>query len=394
MVLCAASLYGVLLPAAALAAVPPKPSLSVKAAMIVTIDGQRLSSHNRDEPRRVASTIKMLNALVVRERASLDDVVTITSKSARTEDGVGLVKGQKLTVRRLLQLTMVASSNDAASALAIHVSGSEKKHVARMNAKARQLGLDDTHAVDPHGLSKRERSTARDLSVLGRAVMADPFLRKTVLMRSVKLPRPHKKSRTLKATDQLLGHYRGIEGVKTGFTYAAGYCFVGAAKRGNLELVGVVLGAKSNASRFKQMRKLLDWGFKHYSMRRLVSKTTTMGVVPVSGGTTSTVTVHASREASMALLKTGPATTREIELPPVQAPIKRGQQLGVVKVKQEGKTLVTVALLADSSVATVAPAPVVSTIPSATPAAEPDSTLWSRVSGLSQRMLFAIASTL
>jgi hypothetical protein len=119
-----------------------------------------------------------------------------------------------------------------------------------------------------------------------------------------------------------------------------------------------------------------------------------MGVVPVSGGTTSTVTVHASREASLAVLKTSPAATRQIVLPGAQAPIKRGQQMGVVNVVQGGKVLVSVALLADSSVATAAPAPVVSVVPSATPAADSGATLWSRVSGLPQRMLVALASTL
>ncbi len=167
---CAACLCVALLPSAAIAATPSKPSLTVPAATIYTIDGQRLWVRNPNTKRHVASTIKMLNALVVRERGDLDDVVTISAKSANTEDGVGLVKGQKVTVRKLMQLMMVCSANDAASALAIHVSGSEKKHVARMNAKARELGLKRTRAVDPHGLSKRELSTARDLAVLGRAV--------------------------------------------------------------------------------------------------------------------------------------------------------------------------------------------------------------------------------
>jgi D-alanyl-D-alanine carboxypeptidase (penicillin-binding protein 5/6) len=388
-----------LLPSAALAATVSKPSVTVPAAILTTMDGQRLWSHNRNDQRRVASTIKMLNALVVRERTSLDDVVTISAKAARTEDGVGLVKGQKVTVRKLLQLMMVVSSNDAAEALAIHVSGTEKKHVERMNAKARQLGLYDTHAIDPHGLSKREHSTARDLSVLGRAVMADPVLRKTVLMRRVVLYRPHHKAKTLKATDEMLGHYYGIEGIKTGFTYAAGYCFVGAAKRGNLELVGVVLGAKSNPGRFTQMHKLLDWGFARYRMRRLVSTTTTMGVVQVSNGASPSVTVHASREASRAVLATGAPVVTRIKLPetPVSAPIRRGDQLGVVSVSQNGAVLASVALLADSDVASATVPSTVSAQPSASPselAAAPRPSLWERLGGLPRRALVALASTL
>ena len=181
--LCVAYLCVALLPSASFAATASKPGLSVPAATLVTIDGQQLWGNNKDTRRRVASTIKMLNAVVVRERASLDDTVTVTAKAAATEDGVGLVKGQKLSVRKLLQLMLVVSANDAAEALAIHIAGSEKKYVALMNAKAKKMGLSGTHAVDPHGLSKCERSTARDLAVLGREVMDDPVLRKMVLMR-------------------------------------------------------------------------------------------------------------------------------------------------------------------------------------------------------------------
>lgn len=381
-----------LLPTAAFATTASKPALSVPAATLVTIDGQQLWSNHKDTRRRVASTIKMLTALVVRERTSLDDTVTVTAKAAATEDGVGLVKGQKLSVRKLLQLMLVASANDAAEALAIHVSGSEKKFVALMNAKAKKLGLSRTHAVDPHGLSKREQSTARDLAVLGRKVMADSALRKMVLMQSVVLKRPNRAPKTIAATNELLGHYRGMEGVKTGFTYAAGYCLVGAAKRGKLEIVGVVLGARSKAARFSQMRKLLDWGFARYRFARIVSTATTMGVVQISDGTTSSVTVHAARDVSRAVLATGAPLSTEIILPhTLPAPIRRGDQLGVVRVTQAGTSLASVALLADSHVATVAP------VPTAVPVASEPSvapSVWERIRRLPSRVWFALTAGL
>ncbi|NTU72092.1 MAG: D-alanyl-D-alanine carboxypeptidase [Coriobacteriia bacterium] len=377
-------------PAAAYA-VTKNPPVTVPSATLVTMSGQQLWSKSRETERHVASCIKMLNALVARDRAKLDDVVTIPAKSARTEDGVGLVRGQKVTVRKLLQLTMVASSNDAASALAIHIAGSEKAYVALMNKKAAEIGLTHTRAVDPHGLSKREISSARDLSVTARKVMADPFLRKTVLMESVVLTRPARKPKRLKATNEMLGHYRGIEGVKTGFTYAAGYCFVGAAKRGNLELVGVVLKAKSKNARFSQMRKLLDWGFERYRWRRVVSTTTTMGAAAITSGTVPSVTVHAAKEASRAIIATGYPITKESILPTVAAPIRRGDQLGVVKVWQDGKLLATVALLADSDVATAA-APPPPPAPAEAPA--PALSIRDRLGGLSRRVLVALASTI
>ena len=379
-------------PNAAVAATKSSPGLTVPAASIGLVDGQGLWARKAGTRRHVASTIKMLNALVVRERAELDDVVVVTAKAARTESGVGLVSGQKITVRKLLQLMLVVSSNDAAEALAIGIAGSEKKYVALMNAKAKKMGLTGTHAVDPHGLSKKETSTPRDLSVLATALLADPVLRRTVRLESVVLERPHMKPKRLEATNKLLGHYQGIEGVKTGFTYAAGYCLVGAAKRGNLELVGVVLGARSSSSRFSQMHKLLDWGFARYRMRRLVSVDTTMGVVRVSSGSASSVTVHAAREESRAVIATGIAIVTEVILPAtLPAPISKGDQLGVVRVTQGGMPLASVGLLADSSVATVA------TVPTPTPVvyasnAGHASSLWERLGDLPRRVLVALAS--
>ncbi len=252
-----------LLPGSAFAA--SRPPVSVPSATLMTIDGQQIWARKPNAPRRVASTIKMLNALVVMENASLDDTVVVAAKAAAIDNGdVGLYKGQKLTVRQLLQMMLVASANDAAEALAIHIAGSEKAYVRMMNEKAAEIGLKNTRAADPHGLSKKEKSTAQDLSVLARYVMADPELRTIVAMKRVSVPRRKGKARWYRSTDALLGKYRGIEGVKTGFTNPAGYCFVAAAKRGDVELVAVVLGAKSNAARFSEARKLLDWGFKHY----------------------------------------------------------------------------------------------------------------------------------
>jgi len=250
-------------PGAAFAA--SKPPVTVPSATLMTIDGQQIWARKANSKRRVASTIKMLNALVVMENASLDDTVVVAAKAAAIDNGeVGIYKGQKLTVRQLLEMMLVASANDAAEALAIHIAGSEKAYVRMMNDKAAEIGLKNTKAADPHGLSKKERSTAQDLSVLARYVMADPELRRIVALRKVSVPRKKGKARVYRSTDALLGKYRGIEGVKTGFTNPAGYCFVAAAKRGDVELVAVVLGAKSNAGRFSEARKLLDWGFKHY----------------------------------------------------------------------------------------------------------------------------------
>lgn len=347
-----ATALAIALPAPALALIPPPP-VSVPSSVLMTMDGTVLWARSPMARRRVASTIKMLNALVLRDRvANLDTTVTVPAVASRIRNGgVDLWTGERLTYRRLLTMMLVASANDAAEAIAVRVAGSEKAYVALMNAKAASLGLTGTRAADPHGLGKRETSTASDLTVLARRVMSDPVLRAVVQTRYVTVPRPKGRTKTYKSTDQLLGAYPGIEGVKTGFTNPAGYCFVGAAKRGGVELLGVVLGAKSNSARFTQMRRLLDWGFANTHLQTLVSTEVTMGVVAVQGAAPgSAVTVHANVSVARVMLDGSFDTT--ISLPPtVAAPVERGQRIGTVEVGRDGVALASVPLVADEAVA-------------------------------------------
>ena len=344
------------MPARASASTFAPPPVKAPVAMISTIDGVPLWSRSGQSQRAVASTIKLLNALVVRERAALGEVVVVSAKAAAIEDGdVGLVRGQRLTVRQLLEMMLVASANDAAEALAIHIGKTEARYVALMNAKARQLGLTKTYAADPHGLCKRERSSAQDLTILARRVLADPVLRNVVRKQTVLVPHPGKKSTVHRSTYHLMGDYTGVEGVKTGYTRASGYCFVGAAKRRGVELVAVVLGARSNADRFVQMRRLLDWGFAHTHLRTLVSTTATfaaearVAALPVGGsaGTTMSVVARPGRAVSMPLLDgSGPIVRSVRPSAATTAPLAVGRQVAWLDLRLGGRLLATVPLLA------------------------------------------------
>ncbi len=339
------------LPAPALAISPPR--VTVPSSLIMTMDGELAWSRHPDASRAVASCIKMLNALVVRQQvADLDETATVPRQAAAiTDGGVGLKTGQRITVRKLLEIMLVASANDAAEALAIHIGGTQSHYVAMMNAEAKKLGLVHTHAVDPHGLGKKERSTANDLSVLARDVMADPVLHAIVGEHSVVVPRLHGKHSTVASTNLLYGHYKGIEGVKTGYTIPAGYCFVGAARRGSVELLGVVMGATSLSGRFSQMRILLDWGFAHIHTRTLVSRATTEGVVAVAGGVDTTISVHPSKDATKTLYDGGGSLITSVSLPAtITAPVRRGQTVGTVTVYRRGVKLASVPLVADEGV--------------------------------------------
>jgi D-alanyl-D-alanine carboxypeptidase (penicillin-binding protein 5/6) len=328
------------------------PTIKAPSALIMTLDGRTIWSRAPLTRRAVASCIKMLNALVARDNTKLTDIVVVPDKAVMWNGGVGLVAGQRFTIQQTLQMMLVASANDAAEAMAIHVAGTEKKYVALMNAKAKALGLTSTVAADAHGLSEKERSTAADLSVLARTVMADPVLRSIVRMSHVTVRRRNGKTATYSSTDGLIAqHYPGIEGVKTGYTSASGYCFVGAAKRGGVELLGVVMHTKSNADRFNQMRALLNWGFAHTHMRLVVSPASTMGSVTVDTILQQTVPVHPAFEASAAVFDGSGALETSVSLPAsVAAPVAQGSRLGTVTVSQDGVTLATVPLVASSSV--------------------------------------------
>jgi D-alanyl-D-alanine carboxypeptidase (penicillin-binding protein 5/6) len=319
----------------------------------VSDSGAVLWSKESNARRKVASCIKLLTALVVRDEADLDDVITVTSKASSMYNGtVGLRKGQKLTVRQLLEIMLVHSANDAAEALAVGIAGKESKFVAMMNAKAKKLKLRHTHATDPHGLGKKEHSSARDLSVLGRYVLADPVLRRIVSKGRVSVPRGNGRSETYRTTNRLLGVYPGMEGIKTGYTNPAGRCFVGAAKRDGVRLICVVLGAGSGQDRFSQTRKLLDWGFAHVEEEEVISREQTMGVIEVPNGSEPKVTVHADKPITMTVLDNGTDLTTKVRLKsPMPAPVSAGQKLGVVEIVSRGSVVATAALCADRAVA-------------------------------------------
>lgn len=346
----------------------------------MTMDGTELWSRSAEDRRAVASTIKLLNALVVLDNASLDDTVTVSHKAvvAVDEGGVGLYTGQRLTVRQLMSMMLVRSANDAAEVLAVHVAGSESKFVAMMNAKAKELGLEGVRAVDPHGLGDRTRCSAASLAVIARELMAYPEIRKIVLKRKVTVPGRGGSRQIFSSTNQLLGSYPGIEGLKTGYTDPAGYCFVGMAKRGDTELIGVVLGADSGSARFDEMRELLDWGFGHYCVRQLVSDKATIGVVTIGRAGEATVSVRPADSFSMVQTVGSEPASVTVTLPPaVYTSVWRGQQLGLVEVRQAGSVVATIPLLAEAAVSDPAvrcPVPVKKEQPT-----KPPSGAWERV---------------
>ncbi|MEZ4767178.1 MAG: D-alanyl-D-alanine carboxypeptidase family protein [Caldilineales bacterium] len=235
------------------------PPLSAPAALVAdSATGRVLGAVNASEPRAMASTTKIMTALLVLERADLGDLVTISPSALVGGATMGLEAGETLTVEDLLWGLLVNSGNDAAMALAEHVGGSEQAFVDLMNQRAAELGLTSTHFVNPHGLdAPGHASSAADLWHLAELAMTYPTFRTMVATRSHEAA-----GHQLFTTNELLGVYPGADGIKTGTSDAAGQCLVASVSENGMRTVAVVLGS---ADRYGDAETLFQFGEEHYS---------------------------------------------------------------------------------------------------------------------------------
>lgn len=321
------------------------PDLACPAGILETADGTVLWARDADGPRAMASTTKIMTAVVVLERARLDDVVTVRRRASRVgESGVGLRAGERVTVRDLLEAMLIHSGNDAAEALAEHVAGSSEAFVRLMDEKADQLDLRNTRYTNPHGLDEPGHHTsAEDLAALARYAMRDPEFRRIVASVSATMPAPGGGSRRLETSNLLLGQYQGLIGVKTGWTNEAGYCLVSAARRDGVELYGVVLGARSEGSRFRQTVALLDWGFEHYRWRQVTTEGVVVGSVAARDWVNVSIPARVSESTAVPVFDLAGRVGTRVSLPDgVDSPVALGRRLGTLTVSQGDRLLVQV----------------------------------------------------
>jgi D-alanyl-D-alanine carboxypeptidase (penicillin-binding protein 5/6) len=242
--------------------VPPTGDLPpIAAAAYVVVDGdtgEALASLNADQPRPVASLGKLMTARLVLDAGPLEDTATVPPlQIAGDESQAGLEPGDHVSRGELLQAMLVASANDAARTLAVDVAGNEHSFVRMMNAEAAAAGLDATRYANPVGLDDpAQHSSAADLARIARDLMQDPAFRRIVAAESIRI-----NGSELPATNDLLGVYRGADGIKTGHTDEAGWCIAASATRDGRSIVAVVLGAPTEQARDAAARALLDYGF-------------------------------------------------------------------------------------------------------------------------------------
>ena len=325
------------------------PDVGAAAGLLESADGRALWARKPATRRAMASITKIMVALVVLDRANLDDKVTVSKTASNVPYALGLRAGETLTVRQLLELALVASSNDAAQALAEHVGGTMPAFVREMNAYATELGLNDTRFSNPHGLdAPGHRSSAVDIASLMHTAMKDPEFRRIVALKKVTLPAYKKrKARKVESTNELLGEYRGMLGGKTGYTGDAKYGVVTTAERNGIALTAVVLGAPNNKARFTDSKRLLNWGFKHLRRQTVAVATETVGAVPLVANPSRSVQARFAETTSAVVFDIDGPLRRSLSLQQqVALPVFEGQELGRIEFTQGERFVASVPVVA------------------------------------------------
>ena len=266
-----------------------------RAYVLDAVSGRELFSRNEDQRSLIASTTKIMTALIICEQCNVLDRMRIPKEAVGIEgSSMYLKEGEVLTLQELLYGLMLSSGNDAAVALAIYCGGTVEGFAELMNDKARILGLTGTHFENPNGLdSPGHYSTARDLAVLAAYAMKNPIFYKTVSAKSVKVG-----ERCLTNHNKLLWKLEGADGVKTGFTKAAGRILVSSATRQGRRIIGVTIDAPDD---WNDHCQLLNDGFTRYQDRQIVQAGQCVGTLTVLGGESGCVQVLAVENFSYAL---------------------------------------------------------------------------------------------
>jgi serine-type D-Ala-D-Ala carboxypeptidase (penicillin-binding protein 5/6) len=308
--------------------------------------GEVLLEHRARARVPIASITKLMTVLVALERTRLDEVVTVAPLAAGVgESTIDLRAGERVTVRDLVEAALIQSANDAAIALAAHVGGSVERFVELMNAKARELGLRDTHFVRPDGLDVAGHvSSARDVTLLGRVAMQRPVIRAVARRTSGEAA-----GRRLHTWNDLLATFPGAIGVKTGHTSAAGWSQVAAVRGRGLTIYATILGGPTRAQRNSDLRLLLAWGLSRYRALDLVRAGRVYARAETEYGR-GPVALVPERGLLRVVRVDRPLVERVVAPAAVELPVRKGQRLGEVRVYGGRKLLGRRALVAAETI--------------------------------------------
>lgn len=353
-VLAALTLLACSLPALA---IPAPPTLEVPSyALVDAASGELLASLNPDQRVEPASITKVMSVYVALDeirkgRLKLSDTALVSEKAWRqgkdsSESRMFLSLGSRVSIEDLLRGIIVVSGNDASVVLSEHIAGSETAFADLMNQAAARLGMKNTHFADASGLPNPDHyTTARDLGILGRALIRDfpeayKMFSEREFVYGIKHPQQNRNG--------LLWKDPSVDGIKTGHTNAAGYCLLASSQRDGRRLISVVMGARSWAYREQASLELLNWGFRFYENAQLLGAERPAGKVHVWKGAAAEVTVGTLAPVSITLPRGEAARVQAVWQTQGEAvaPLKAGQQLGTLTLSLDGKILRTEPLVA------------------------------------------------
>lgn len=332
--------------------------IKVKSSILMCLDnGQVLQEENAYEHLSPASVTKVMSILLILEaidsgKISTDDMVA-ASENAVSKGGsqIWLEVGEQMSVNDLLKAVIIASANDACTLLGEYVAGSDQAFVDMMNDKVKELGLKDSHFENCTGLDDtvtNHYSCAYDLAVIAREVMKYDLVKKysTVWLDSLRNGETE-----LNNTNKLVNTYNGITGLKTGTTSNAGFCLCATATRDGMSLVSVVLGADTSEHRFDKSTELLDYGFANYKISKIELDDSKLVNVKVKNGVIKSLKPIVKNADAVLVDKSAGEFTYEYKIKEqVAAPIKKGDTLGEVIVKNNDTQIATVNLVADREI--------------------------------------------
>ncbi|MGO4888295.1 D-alanyl-D-alanine carboxypeptidase family protein [Anaerobacillus sp. MEB173] len=332
-------------------------------AIIIERDtGEILYEKNSDQPLPPASMTKIMTMLLIMEaidngKIKMDEKVR-TSERAASMGGsqIFLEPGEEMTVEEMLKAIAVASGNDASVAMAEHIAGSEEAFVTMMNDKAKELGLKNTSFMNSNGLPAKEHyTTAHDLAIISKELLKyDEITRFTGIYEDYLRENTDKKF-WLVNTNKLVKFYPGVDGLKTGYTREAMYCLTATAKKNDMRVIAVVMGAPSPKERNRQITEMLDYAFSQYMVHKLYDRNHVISDVKVSKGQAETVPLVTSESVSILTKKGGnieDATENIVLNGQLKAPIKKGDEIGTLKIEQDGKVIMESSLVAGEDVDT------------------------------------------
>ena len=336
------------------------PEVKAKSAVLMDVQtGTVLCEQNAHEPLAPASVTKVMTMLLIMEaidsgKIGWEDTVT-ASEAAAAKGGsqIYLKVGETMTVSDMVKSIAVSSANDCACAMAEHLAGSEAAFVELMNARAKELGMNDTNFVNCTGLdddeaAKDHRTSAYDIALMSRELLKNhPDIKKytTIWMDTVR-----DGAFGLANTNKMVRFYSGCTGLKTGFTSGAGYCLSASAQRDGLELIAVVMGSETSQDRFNACKSLLDYGFANFSLYAPALQEG--ATVPVKLGTADSVGAVPAGEMAL-LVDKGQRNSIESEIrleESVTAPVSQGQRLGTLIIRSGEQTLAQIPLVAEQAV--------------------------------------------